>query len=100
MRLIAAGVTCNSAAALAKLSARAAASNARTPLRKGSLRMAPPSEKLILSCQPSIGVSDLLRSNPQPPKEPATIRKTDAEPSITQFAGAVAGIIENGGGPP
>jgi hypothetical protein len=32
---------------LAKLSARAAASNARTPLRKGSLRMAT-SEKLGL----------------------------------------------------
>ena len=48
MRLTAAGVTCSSPAALAKLSARAAASNARTPLRKGSLRMSP-SGKLILS---------------------------------------------------
>src|SRR5215831_15223682 len=55
MRLTAAGVTCNSSAAFAKLLARAAASKARIPLRKGSLRI-------------------------------ATIRKTDAEPAITQFA--------------
>jgi hypothetical protein len=48
IRLTAAGVTLSSPAALAKLSARAAASNARMPLRKGSLRIAPSSRKLVL----------------------------------------------------
>ena len=41
IRLTAAGVTCSSLAAPAKLPARAAASNARTPFRKGSRRMGP-----------------------------------------------------------